>query len=75
MGQTLALAAIVSGLVGVVAVGWLVVPVGIAIFVVTGVWALIAKAKIGGQTGDILGAAQQIAEIAALACLASALAG
>ena len=28
-----------------------------------------AKAKIGGQTGDILGAAQQVAEIAALLCL------
>ena len=28
--------------------------------------ALIARAKIGGQTGDVLGAAQQIAEIAVL---------
>lgn len=32
---------------------------------------LIARAKIGGQTGDILGASQQVAEIAALAALAS----
>jgi adenosylcobinamide-GDP ribazoletransferase len=32
---------------------------------------LIARAKIGGQTGDILGASQQLAEIAALATLAS----
>jgi len=34
----------------------------------------IASAKIGGQTGDILGASQQLAEIAALAVLASPLA-
>lgn len=30
---------------------------------------LLARAKIGGQTGDILGAAQQLAEIAGLLCL------
>lgn len=36
--------------------------------------ALIARAKIGGQTGDILGAAQQLAEIAVLFTLAAALA-
>lgn len=34
--------------------------------------ALIAKSKIGGQTGDILGAMQQLSEIAVLAVLASA---
>lgn len=33
----------------------------------------VAQAKIGGQTGDILGASQQLAEIAALAILVSAL--
>ncbi|KIC18935.1 adenosylcobinamide-GDP ribazoletransferase [Leisingera sp. ANG-Vp] len=32
---------------------------------------MLAKAKIGGQTGDILGAAQQIAEIAGLLTLAA----
>jgi adenosylcobinamide-GDP ribazoletransferase len=31
--------------------------------------ARLARARIGGQTGDILGAAQQLAEIAALLCL------
>jgi len=35
--------------------------------------AALAKAKIGGQTGDVLGAAQQIAEVAALAALAASL--
>lgn len=33
----------------------------------------IARAKIGGQTGDILGAAQQLAEIAALSAIAATL--
>jgi len=33
------------------------------------VMARLARARIGGQTGDILGAAQQVAEIAALLCL------
>lgn len=33
----------------------------------------VAQAKIGGQTGDVLGASQQLAEIAALAVLSSAL--
>ena len=35
------------------------------------VWATIAMAKIGGQTGDILGTAQQLAEITALLTLLS----
>jgi len=33
------------------------------------VMARLARARIGGQTGDILGAVQQVAEIAALLCL------
>ena len=35
--------------------------------------ALVAKAKIGGQTGDILGASQQLSEAAALAVVAASL--
>lgn len=35
--------------------------------------ALIAKAKINGQTGDILGACQQLSEIATLLCLCAVL--
>lgn len=34
--------------------------------ITTLLWAMIARAKIGGQTGDILGATQQLSEIAAL---------
>jgi adenosylcobinamide-GDP ribazoletransferase len=33
----------------------------------------LAKAKIGGQTGDVLGASQQITEIVALATIAAVL--
>jgi adenosylcobinamide-GDP ribazoletransferase len=35
--------------------------------------ALLARAKIGGQTGDILGASQQLADLAALSAAAAAL--
>ncbi|WP_420860694.1 adenosylcobinamide-GDP ribazoletransferase [Algirhabdus cladophorae] len=41
--------------------------------VVTTFWAGIAKAKIQGQTGDILGAGQQLSAIAALLCISAAL--
>ncbi|WP_204114910.1 adenosylcobinamide-GDP ribazoletransferase [Shimia biformata] len=48
---------------------------GIALIVVallaTGCCALIARSKIGGQTGDVLGATQQVCEIALLATLAT----
>lgn len=36
-------------------------------------WAAVARAKIGGQTGDILGAGQQLAEVAGLCVLVAAL--
>ena len=51
--------------------GWTVFPLFIFVTLATVKVALIAQAKIGGQTGDILGAAQQIAEITALGVLAS----
>ena len=41
--------------------------------VVTSLWAGIAHQKIGGQTGDILGATQQLTEIALLITLATVL--
>lgn len=55
---------------GIGAVVWLLLwPSGgplVAALVAAGACGLIAKAKIGGQTGDILGATQQITEIAVL---------
>lgn len=50
-----------SGLVGL----W-TLPLALAVAGVTLLWAAIARARIGGQTGDILGASQQLAEVAVL---------
>lgn len=53
--------------------GWAVlIPALLAVLSVLGLAAL-ARAKIGGQTGDILGAAQQLAEITCLLALSVAL--
>ena len=69
---TLVGVALLIGLVVAAALGgWTVFPLFIFVALATVKVALIAQAKIGGQTGDILGAAQQIAEITALGVLAS----
>jgi adenosylcobinamide-GDP ribazoletransferase len=41
--------------------------------IIAALWAMIARAKIGGQTGDILGATQQLVEVAMLIAVVSAL--
>lgn len=51
--------------------GWSTLPMLALIAVVTAGVARSARARIGGQTGDILGATQQLAEAAALAVLAA----
>ncbi len=51
--------------------GWAALPMALAAGAVALGLALVARARIGGQTGDILGAAQQLAEAAALAVLAA----
>jgi adenosylcobinamide-GDP ribazoletransferase len=73
--QTLALGAGVATLIAAPLLGLMAVLVIGVMALVALVWARIARGKIGGQTGDILGASQQLTEIAALACLVSALAG
>ena len=50
--------------------GFLALLVGFAVAIGLGA---LAKTKIGGQTGDVLGASQQLAEIAAMAVLVAAL--
>lgn len=68
-------------------VAWVAVGIGAGLALVTGypglvvvsavvavIWALIARAKIGGQTGDILGATQQWAELALLIAVVTTLA-
>ncbi|MEM8957432.1 MAG: adenosylcobinamide-GDP ribazoletransferase [Pseudomonadota bacterium] len=68
-----------TALAAALALALIVLPIGTALAAVAaccagaGLVAGIASAKIGGQTGDILGAAQQIAEIAALLALATLL--
>lgn len=54
------------------ALGWLcagaaVLPMALTMAVSAGLVGLVARAKIGGQTGDVLGAAQQMALVAGLA--------
>lgn len=67
-------------------VAWVAIGIGAGLALVTGylglvivaatvavLWAMIARAKIGGQTGDILGGAQQFVEVALLIAVVSAL--
>ena len=51
--------------------GWTAVPLVFAALAVTVALAFSALRRIGGQTGDILGAAQQLAEVACLAVLSA----
>ena len=61
LGLAIGVALILTGGAGVWAVLW--------VGVVTGAVAALAHARIGGQTGDILGATQQVVEIAVLVSL------
>lgn len=69
--ETAALGGLVAVVAALVLLGWempgAVLWAGLAALAV----AALARARIGGQTGDILGATQQIAEIAALFSLAA----
>ena len=68
-GLSAAIAAGVAFVGAMLAVGSAAPAALILAFLVAGGLGLVAKAKIGGQTGDILGASQQLAEIAALAVI------
>jgi len=65
------LAALTGGALAVFFLGLPALPAMLAIAIAALVVLRIAKAKIGGVTGDVLGAVQQISEIAALCCLAA----
>lgn len=60
--------------IGVGGVGWAILPASLATLAVTIALGSLARAKIGGQTGDILGACQQVSEACILAILAASLA-
>ncbi len=64
--------AALAGTLALIFAGWAVLPMLALVAVVTLALARTARARIGGQTGDILGACQQLAEAAALAVLAAA---
>ena len=53
--------------------GWTAVPLVFAALGTTVALAFSALRRIGGQTGDILGASQQLAEVACLAVLSARL--
>ena len=66
-GETVAIAAALAlGLAGMMA-GWAAPAMAIAALAAAAGVGAVARAKIGGQTGDVLGAAQQMALVAALA--------
>jgi adenosylcobinamide-GDP ribazoletransferase len=64
-------AVLIAGVLCVVLTGWNAFGMVLFACVTTLGLGLVARAKIGGQTGDILGAAQQLAEAAALCALAA----
>lgn len=68
---TVWLAAAIAGLTGLICVGF---PTSLLAVLAVIACGLIARAKIGGQTGDILGATQQISEISVLLGVVAALA-
>lgn len=71
--RTAGLALGIAGAVTVIAAPSAVIVLGFWTTLPPLIFAGIARQKIGGQTGDILGAAQQITEIAALAVFATLL--
>lgn len=66
-GPTVALALGMAALVGGLAAGTTLFALVLAAILAGLAVGLIARRKIGGQTGDVLGASQQMAEVAALA--------
>lgn len=72
--KTALIAAAIATALTIALVGWPAITPIIAVTIASTAVALIAQRKIGGQTGDILGATQQIAEIAALMALTTAIA-
>ena len=61
----------IAAVLAMTLLGWAAIPVLAVVAVVSALLAREATRRIGGQTGDILGAAQQLAEAAALAVLAA----
>ena len=71
--QTAGLAVMIGLLFCLGLLGWNAFAISIAAASACLILGLVARAKIGGQTGDILGASQQLTEAAALCTLAASL--
>lgn len=71
--KTAGIAVLIGMLFCLVLTGWQTLGAAFAVAAVSLGLGLVARAKIGGQTGDILGASQQLAEAAALCALAASL--
>ena len=69
------LAAAALGALALAPFGWAGLLAALAAGAAVLALARIAEAKVGGQTGDVCGAAQQVAEIAALTVLTAGLGG
>lgn len=70
-GRAMALACGVAALIVLPLAGWSLLLLAPAVALAALAGTAIARAKIGGQTGDILGGTQQLAEMAALLVLAA----
>ncbi len=71
--DTVVLSACMAALVGVLFAGFAALVALLAVMAAAALAGWVARVKIGGQTGDVLGAAQQLGEIAALAVFAAIL--
>lgn len=69
-GSTTLVALAIAAVFGLIFIGFSTISLALILCATTFTIAAIAKAKIGGQTGDILGATQQISEIVILAFIA-----
>jgi adenosylcobinamide-GDP ribazoletransferase len=63
-GTATTLLAVILGLgIGLLALGWNAIPLALAMALAGALWARVAMRRIGGQTGDILGAGQMLTEL------------
>ena len=69
--DTAVLAAVIAVILALLVLGLSAIALATAAIIATWAVAALARAKIGGQTGDVLGAAQQLVEITCLLVLVS----
>ena len=70
-GRTVAWAALIAAVIAILACGWAALPMLAVAALAAAAVGWHARSKLGGQTGDVLGACQQCTEASALLCLAA----